>query len=249
MTVPPSQPSGWQPPGSQAPYGPPGQMPTQPVPGGYPPPPPGGYPPPPGTYLPAGGGYPAPQPPVSKRIPEDQSFIAYPSVRKRAMTFAIVPLAVLIMIGCLFGLATAGSGESPPLGLLLGMLAVLLLPIGLLLGFQLWLITSGGPVLAVGPAGLWIKTRPTRGQAIWLPWEGITEISRRRWGLEKMVVVKPHDPRVGGNLGVFTALDSSMLKLFYGSGFIATLSMADKPESEIMAAIAHFSAGRCHITW
>ena len=50
-----------------------------------------------------------------------------------------------------------------------------------LFGLQVWLLATGGPVLAVGPAGLWIKTRPTRGQAIWLPWEAIGLISRRRW--------------------------------------------------------------------
>ena len=69
--------------------------------------------------------------------------------------------------------------------------------------------TSGGPVLAVGPRGLWIKTRPTRGQAMWLPWEAIARIYRRRWSLEKMVCVQPPDPRVGSGLGSYTAVDSA----------------------------------------
>jgi len=156
---------------------------------------------------------------------------------------------MLLPLGCLLGVGAAASDDQTSALAALGFLGCLVVSIAGLMGFQLWLVASGGPVLAVGPAGMWIKTRPTRGQAIWLPWEGIAHISRRRWSLEKMVVVKPRDPRVGSNLGSFTALDSSMLQLFYGSGFTATLNFADKPEAEIMAAIAHFSAGRCHITW
>jgi hypothetical protein len=105
----------------------------------------------------------------------------------------------------------------------------------------------GDLVAAAGPAGLWIKTRPTRGQAIWLPWEGIERVYRRRWGLEKMVCVKARDPRAGSNLGAFTAVDSSMQQLFFGSGFTATCTYADKPETEIVGALIHFSAGRCPV--
>ncbi len=175
-----------------------------------------------------------------------------PNVGKRALLFAAAILIITIPIGCLFGLAFIGSDNSADAGsalAVLGFLGCLMLGLASLFGFQLWLITSGGPVLAVGPDGMWIKTRPTRGQAIWLPWAGIAHISRRRWSLEKMVVVKPRDPRADQNLGVFTALDSGILKLFYGSGFTATLNFADKPEAEIIGAINHFSAGRCPITW
>jgi hypothetical protein len=62
-----------------------------------------------------------------------------------------------------------------------------------------------------------------------------------------MVCVKARDPRAGTNLGAFTALDSSMQQLFFGSGVTATLNFANKPEQEIMAAITHLSAGRCPI--
>lgn len=161
-------------------------------------------------------------------------------------------LIIFLPLVCVFGIGLLG-GPSTPDGestlAVLSFLGCLLLFLGGLLGLQLWMIASGGPVLAVGPAGLWIKTRPTRGQAIWLPWEGIAEISRRRWSLEKMIVVKPRDPRAENGLGAFTAVDSSLLKLFYGSGFTATLNFADKPEAEIISAINHFSAGRCPIRW
>jgi hypothetical protein len=118
------------------------------------------------------------------------------------------------------------------------------LPVG---GLQLWLITSGGPVLAVGPDGLWIKTRPTRGQAIWLPWAAIERVYLRRWALEKMLCVKPRDPRVGSGLGAFTAVDSGMQQAFFGTGFTATVNHADRSEAEIMRAVIGYAAGRCRV--
>ncbi|MEV4757377.1 hypothetical protein AB0J86_19980 [Micromonospora sp. NPDC049559] len=270
MTVPPQQPpgppAGWQQPsGVPGPSGPPPQpgppqpdaaqpgwpqQPVPPQPGWAPQPPnpqwasPGGWPgqpgPPPGGWAP-----PPPQLPVTNRIPEDQPFVARPSVRKRALFLGGLLLFVLLMLACPLGLAASNDGG---LIVLLGGLAFFALLVGLPLGFQLWLVTSGGPVLAVGPAGLWIKTRPTRGQAIWLPWEAIDQIYRRRWALEKMVCVKPRDPRTGSNLGAFTALDSGMQQVVFGTGLTATVNFADRSEQEIMQAITHFSAGRCRIS-
>ncbi|BCB86863.1 hypothetical protein Psuf_041760 [Phytohabitans suffuscus] len=181
-------------------------------------------------------------PPVTKRIPEDQPFIARHSVKKRALFFGGIFGGLSLLFGCLIGAAAqdllAGVG-------VFGCVAVLF---GLIFGFQVWLMTSGGPVLAIGPAGLWIKTRPTRGQAIWLPWEAIERVYTRRWAFDKMLCVKPRDPRTGSNLGAFTALDSGMQQLVFGTGFTAPLNFADRPEAEIVGAVAHFSGGRVHVT-
>jgi hypothetical protein len=98
------------------------------------------------------------------------------------------------------------------------------------------------PSVRGAAAGRQAGTSPRR-----LPWEGIDRIYRRRWGFEKMVCVKARDPRVGSNLGAFTAVDSSMQQLFFGSGFTATVNFVDKPEQEIMAALTYFSAGRCPV--
>ncbi|MER7168852.1 hypothetical protein ABT336_22640 [Micromonospora sp. NPDC000207] len=224
---------------------PPGQPYGNPYPGQ--PPHPGAGSPPPGYGAPPPGGYPPPPTtPVTKRIPEDQPFVVRPSIAKRGGVIGGVVLVVFAPFLCLAGFAARQAGEAV-FGLL-GLLACLLPLVALALGFQLWLIASGGPVLALSPAGVWIRSRPTRGQAVWLPWEAVAQISRRRWSLEKMLVVRPHDPRSVQNLGVFTALDSGVLHAFYGSGLVATLNFADRPEAEIMAAVAHYSAGRCPIT-
>jgi hypothetical protein len=187
------------------------------------------------------------QPPATraaKRIPEDLPFVARPSLRKRALAFGALMLFILLVLACPVGLAASSDGGG--LGLLF-VVPVLLLFIVLPVGLQLWLITSGGPVLAIGPAGLWIKTRPTRGQAIWLPWEAIDRIYLRRWALEKMLCVKPRDPRVGTGLGASTALDSGMQQAFFGTGFTATVKYTDRSEEEIMRAVVGYAAGRCRV--
>lgn len=183
---------------------------------------------------------------MTKRIPEDQPFIVRHSVRKRATLFGGVTLGVALVLGCLVGAAVANNdgGVLPVIGLV----GCVVVGLGLIFGLQLYLLTSGGPVLAMGPAGLWIKTRPTRGQAIWLPWEAVEHVYRRRWSFDKMLCVKPRDPRTGSNLGAYTALDSGMQQLFFGTGFTAPLNFADRPEAEIMGAVAHFSAGRVRIS-
>jgi hypothetical protein len=198
--------------------------------------------------------YPAQQPPqpwrpyAVKRIPTDQPFVVGPSAGKRALLLGGALLFVLLLVGCPLGLAvgTSNSGGDAVFGVVavLGCLAVFL---GALLGVQLWMLSSGGPVLAVGPAGLWIKTRPTRGQAVWLPWEAVARIYRRRWAFDKVVCVQPRDPRAGDHLGAYTAVDASMQKLVFGTGFTAPLTFANRPESEIMGALAHYAAGRVRV--
>ncbi|RLK23522.1 hypothetical protein DER29_1387 [Micromonospora sp. M71_S20] len=215
---------------------------------------PAGHPPQPFHHRPPGSGPwgdPVP-PPVTRRIPEDQPFVVRPNVAKRGLLMMGVALVLILPIACCAGLGMVNSADpqlrSQSVVGLLAVVGCLLALVALPLGIQLWLIGSGGPVLALGPAGLWIRTRPTRGQAIWLPWEGVAQISRRRWSLEKMLVVTPRDARALRNLGAFTALDSATLNTFYGSGLVATLNFADRPEAEIMAAVAHYSAGRCQLT-
>ncbi|WP_432824977.1 hypothetical protein [Dactylosporangium sp. CA-092794] len=217
------------------------------------PPPPPAAPAPPLPAAPRSvptGGYgvpPGPQVPLARRIPDNLPFVARPSGVKRALVLVPIGLLALFIIGCPATLVLTADGPDHTSGdivALVAMLACLAIVLAGVIVLQIFLVTSGGPVLAAGPAGLWIKTRPTRGQAIWLPWEAVEQVRRRRWMLEKMVVVKPRDPRIEGNLGVFTAIDSAALKLFYGSGFTATLNFADRSEDEILAALREYSAGR-----
>ncbi|MFB9410668.1 hypothetical protein [Dactylosporangium matsuzakiense] len=209
-----------------------------------------------GELLPPPGGYRVPPPPqqpatpVTSRIPDNLPFVARPSAIKRLIVTVPIAVVALLLVGCPLGFVLTADGPSHTSGdivALVALLGCLGAAVALGLGLGVFLVASGGPVLALAPSGMWIKTRPTRGQAIWLPWEGIAEIRRRRWALDKMLVVKPRDPRVEGSLGAFTAIDSSVFKLFYGSGFTATLNFADRSEDEILAAVRQFSNGRTQI--
>jgi len=200
-------------------------------------------------HPPQAPGYPAAYPPaapaaVVKRIPEDQPFLIHQSIAKRGIQFGGLGLFILVLFGCPLGLAISDGADTGPLVVVLVALVVL---IGGLFGLQVYLLTSGGPSLGVNPAGVWVKTRPTRGQAVFLPWQAIERVYRRRWGIDKVVCVKPRDPRSADNLGTFTAIDSSMQQLIFGTGFTAPLTFGDRPEQEVMAAIARFAAGRVRI--
>lgn len=224
VSVPPRQPvppGGWQPPG-------PGNQPPS---GAWQHPPPGEWnqPPPAGWHAP-----PPPPPPVVRRIPEDQPFTVWHDIRKRARFFGTAAAGTALVVTCV---PAVTIGDPVLIVGVFGCLAVLL---GSLLGVWLYLLTSGGPALAIGPTGLWIKTRPTSGQALWLSWEAIERIYARRWAFDRTLCVKPRAGRAD-------ALDSGVRRLLYGTAFIAPLTFADRPEADILGAVAHFSAGRVHI--
>ncbi|XVU26339.1 hypothetical protein ACQPZJ_04595 [Actinoplanes sp. CA-054009] len=181
--------------------------------------------------------------PVAKRIPDDQPFVVRPHLAKRLGFAGASSAFIWLFTLCLFGLASLGEDDVQWAALIAVPLAIGAF-FFLWVGGIVWLVASGGPVLAAGPAGLWIKTRPTRGQAVWLPWEHIGLISRRRWFVEKMLVVHPRDPRLNDSLGAFTAVDASSLNLIFGSGLTATLTFADKKEAEILQAVAYFANHR-----
>jgi hypothetical protein len=177
--------------------------------------------------------------PIYPRIPDDQPFIVNISLKKWGLRAGLGGGVLVVMFLCLAGVVGSDAGIGAAL-VLIG-LAVLVV---VLVAVQIWRQSSGGPVLAAGPAGLWIRTRQSHGQAIWLPWEAIASISRRRWRYDKVLVVQPRDPRATKGLGARTALSMFNNSIAFGDGFIASLNMADKKEDEILQAIAYFAANR-----
>ena len=183
--------------------------------------------------------------PVARRIPDDQPFLVRPHLGKRIGLAAAIVGGLSLFVLCVLGLAAVGEDADVP-GLLEAWL-VLTVFLALVFGLLTWLRLSGGPVLAAGPDGLWIRTRQTPGQVIWLPWGHIAQISRRRWFLDRMLVVHPIDRRLQDNLGGFTLFDAGAARSFYGSGFVAALNFADRTEAEILRTIADYAANRVHL--
>jgi hypothetical protein len=175
-------------------------------------------------------------------IPADQPFVLQQSVGKRFAILAGVGSVPFLLVGVVIGLGILSSdgGVAGFLGAIGCMLVLTLFFAGLQLAVQI----RRGPLLAVGPAGLWVRTRPFRSAGIWLPWEAIAQIYRKRWVWEKYLCVQPHDPRVGQNLPGLGQLDASMSKAVFGTGLLVSLTMAQRGQDEIMQALAYFSAGR-----
>ncbi|WP_433390038.1 hypothetical protein [Micromonospora sp. KLBMP9576] len=203
---------------------------------------------------PADGGPPPGHPggaPVIRRIPEDQPYVVRPHLAKRALASVGILLVVVLPFAFVYLRVVSAAGPEMRYEDALYLFDVVAYPlvlVGTPLGCQLWLVRSVGPVLALGPAGLWVRTRPTWGQAVWLPWEGVARVSRRRrWSRGKMLVVTPHDTEVLHRFGVSTRVDGEALRSLRDFELTATLDFADRPESEIMAAVARYSKGRCQL--
>jgi hypothetical protein len=179
--------------------------------------------------------------PIARRIPEDQPFVVRPDLRKRGIQFGVVG-AVLIVLFTVLLLSGADEFEGGVRGVLRTSLGAAIV-LGALFGGLVWLLSGGGPVLAAGPAGLWIRTRPTRGQAIWLPWEAISHIRRGRWGVERLLIIHPLDPSAT-DLGTLSWFDTRYLRAWHGSGLIAAVKFVDRTENEIRQAVAYYAANR-----
>lgn len=177
------------------------------------------------------------------RIPADQPLVVQPSVGRQWLMAGPLTIGTFALIGLTAAPWVAGSVGTGPVEVVAvtGCFAVF----GVLLAWlQVALQHRAGPVLAAGPAGLWIRLRPMRAPGIWLPWEAVAEVYRRAWWPERYLCVRTYDPRVGQDLGGLGGLDASVNKSVFGTGLLVSLSTADRPEDEIAAALAHFAAGR-----
>ena len=180
----------------------------------------------------------------TERIPTDLPLVVRHNVGKRLLAYGLAYFAwclVLLGLARLLTLTTAGRG----------VVAVVvaggcLVPVvGFLLGVYLWTLASRSPVLAAGPAGIWVKCRSLPVRAVWLPWEAIELVSRSRWWVfEKMIKIRPRDPDIHRHLGPTGTFDATIGWWYFGPPLSAMLSFTDRSEPVVMAAIAQYSAGR-----
>ncbi|MGA3525985.1 hypothetical protein [Melissospora conviva] len=202
------------------------------------------------------------------RVPEGQPFEVRPSTARRGLAYAGVVLAVMAPLTYYFFLLLGDPNRELDFDArldLFGLVAYPLIVVGTPLGCRLWLFRASGPVLAMDPAGLWIRipaggrllvagpngmwmrTRPAQGPVLWLPWESVARLHPQRRGLKRMLVVQPRDPRTLRRGDASTVIDDDLVRVFHGTGPAAYLNFTDRSEAEIMAAAAHHSAGRCSL--
>ncbi|SNT65287.1 hypothetical protein SAMN05421812_12155 [Asanoa hainanensis] len=171
--------------------------------------------------------YPPPPVETADRVPDDQPFVLRLDLRKRILP----PAAILLFILCLVGAATFAEGGTG------GPVFVLFVVLTVVAGVQVYREASG-PVLAVNAAGVWIRRRRNRRQAVFLPWAAIERVYVARRGFERLFHVRPRDPRAA--LGLTSAL-------FQGGVLTASLTFGDRPAPAVLAAIEQFSAGQVRI--
>ena len=163
----------------------------------------------------------------TKRIPLDQPYVVRPSGWKRVLQYGVIGTLLVIVLMC-GGFVTAVMGDVTPANVLV--LGAFVLPVALVI--KVVRIVAGGPILAVGPDGLWAKTRTTGGQAIWLPWATIALIESERLGIA-------HDLRIRLR---------EQVEGIPSAGVKATLMFSDRATAETAAALRYYSAGRCEVT-
>jgi len=178
---------------------------------------------------------------VVGRIPETESYVVGINKAKMSAVWgSVVAFTVLLWI-VLISYTSATTETMNPL-------SIMGLPALISIGANcfIWYVAlSGGPQLAVNPHGLWIRARKWPVKVLFLPWESIGRIYIRRAGLgDRWLCVLPKDPRVGSGLGAFASVDQALQRTLTGAKLTASVRFADRPEPEIMGAIAHFAAGR-----
>ena len=182
--------------------------------------------------------------PLTERIPTDLPLVVHHNVRRRLLVYGLAYFAwclVLLGLAALLALLAADRGV-----IAVVVVGACLIPVaGFLLGVYLWALASRGPVLAAGPAGMWIKCRSLPVRAVWLPWEAIERVSRSRWwAFERMIKVWPRDPDIRRQLGPTSTFDATIGWWYFGPPLSAMLSFTDRSESAVLAAIAQYSAGQ-----
>jgi hypothetical protein len=180
------------------------------------------------------GPYPgsAPMQPVARRIPDDQPFVVRLNVFRLGLAWAV---AWVVVVG-LETLLIADFLVPAAIGTAAGALILLI---------YLAISARRGPILAVGPQGVWVSRREggvsglgSRFTAVFLPWSSIERIYVRRVLLDKRVCV-----RAAGWPTVFRLDLFDILRSLYGTPFHASLTFADRPADEVVAAIAQHSGG------
>jgi hypothetical protein len=180
---------------------------------------------------------PVPQPYVlAKRVPEDLPYVLRPQVRLVVFRLGLPYLLVLLLFTC--GLVGRQPDASTELLVVWLAFAAFL---GVLSVATIALRLTGGPLLGLHEHGVWVRTRRSPGQAIWLPWPTIEYVQRRR-GRRGYLVIRPRDLRLGGlRLGAWTRISLVNQETFLGPGFVVLPGFAGERAETVLGAMAHYS--------
>ena len=162
-------------------------------------------------------------PPPRKQIPSDLPFVVRRSTGRVVAFFGAVFAALwalatgLVAVGLLSGASPDRTGGDVVAVVAFGLCVLVVCAAVVLIAARI--AVAAGPVLALDHAGLWVKNaRGGWGRAVWVPWESVEGVTRRRVLLARMIAVE-----VSG-----------------GVRYLAPLRLNDRTETEIVAAVTQF---------
>jgi hypothetical protein len=182
---------------------------------------------------------------IHNRIPDDLPLVVRAN-RRNALLFAFGP-ALLALVVVMIVFAAKGLLTDVPAAVV-AVAAACFLPLLLVSGaFRYLVLASGGPRLAAGPDGVWVRARKFPAKAIWLPWAAVERVYPRRVLFQTVICVKPRDPRLDSGYGALGKIQMGVDRAFLGTGFTTPGWNVDRPVPEIMSALAGFAGGRAAI--
>lgn len=177
------------------------------------------------------------------RIPEDFPYVVRPNGPRYAKIFGgllafllISPFVVWVAVNVILGPPWAGMSWiiwfSPLANA--GIIAFL------------WSVSAGGgPRLAIGPEGAWLRAVHWPVQAIFLRWTDVEAVwLSSRSGL----CFLPRDPGLIAGLGRRAMREARTQHRRHGAPLVVPLGKhSDRPTEDVIAAVLHYAAGRVYL--
>jgi hypothetical protein len=185
-----------------------------------------------------------------RRIPDGEPLVLRPRLSRFILVFGAIyigiPLVLFLVLGGVL-IATSGSHWSEIMPIL-GIAAAVAILLGAL---QLLMMAafgmSGGPYLAAGPAGIWVRARKWPAKSVFLPWPAVARVYPRRWLFDRAICVQAADPRAGTDAGALARLDMGLQRMLFGARLTASTFYCGRRADEVLAELHRLSGGRVPI--
>jgi hypothetical protein len=201
-------------------------------------------------YGPSGPSAPLLAYPVN-RIPDDEPLVLRPRVGRFLLVISPLylglPVAVaLVLVGLMATLTSISLWDALTFA---GLGLAVAVVIGVVqCGVMVAVGMSGGPWLAAGPAGIWIRARRRSVRAVFLPWPVVARIYRRRSLFEEMVFVQAINPQPGVvDPATFARIDIGVQRALFRAGLSASPFYCGRRVDEVLAELHRISGGRVRI--
>jgi hypothetical protein len=117
----------------------------------------------------------------------------------------------------------------------------------LALAFSAGAVAAGGPELAAGTDGVWIRTHRLRARSVFLPWPAIARIYARRTPIHTEIGAIPYDPWARGDVVAWARRDPDLLRTLFDCRLTASTFCSGRRGAAVLAELRRLAAGRTAI--